>query len=195
MKAGTTTTAGTTTVLRNKGAGPALKLKSRSNAPSLAVTSRKMVKRLNADLLDGRQAAELVTRTHTYAVPRGGTSTTTKTLAFPGLPAGTYLLDYAITLQGGGPGLCYLRHGVEAQVVGLSYVVTRAGYGTAAGSAIVSSAAGTPALTCRTDTPFVFDDTDSISHVSFTETLLVDRGVAMPASRPAARGDGSGSLR
>src|SRR6478609_3793615 len=55
---------GTTTV-DNDGHGPAMMLKTRRDAPPLAVTSGRMVRHLNADLVDGLPGGSLRTRSWT----------------------------------------------------------------------------------------------------------------------------------
>jgi hypothetical protein len=77
---GHTNRAGGVTTLHRHGDGAALSLKSSGNrAPSLRVSSRARVPRLNADLLDGRHASELATRAVSFragargdVVPGGG---------------------------------------------------------------------------------------------------------------------------
>jgi hypothetical protein len=61
-----------TTTLTTKGSGPALSLQSRRAAPSLRVSSQAKVARLNADQLDGRDAAALATRAVTYRAGQRG---------------------------------------------------------------------------------------------------------------------------
>ncbi len=57
----------TTTKLVKQGAGPVLRLTSTGdNKPSLAVSSPARVRRLNADMLDGRTASTLASRAVTY---------------------------------------------------------------------------------------------------------------------------------
>ena len=51
--------AGDTTVIKNTGKGPALSLISKKKFPALAVSNSKLVKKLNADALDGRHAEQL----------------------------------------------------------------------------------------------------------------------------------------
>lgn len=63
----------TRTVLVKHDAGPALRLVTRGNRqPSLAVSSRARVPRLNADRLDGHHASALATRTVTFRAGRAG---------------------------------------------------------------------------------------------------------------------------
>jgi hypothetical protein len=56
---GHSNSAGGTTSLKNTGRGPALSLNNIKSAPPLVVNSRKMVKNLNADTVDGGSAKDL----------------------------------------------------------------------------------------------------------------------------------------
>jgi hypothetical protein len=66
--------AGGTTSLKNTGRGPALSLNSAKSAPPVKVTSSKMVKHLNANMVGGRTAARLAPKT--IRLPLGQTGTT-----------------------------------------------------------------------------------------------------------------------
>ena len=111
--------AGRTTVVKNIGKGPAVKFKSRKGA-SIAVNSKAKVKKLNADLLDGRDSSSFKTNRSTvveWAVPQH-TGGFTRNLA-PVSP-GTYLATYSVHFAGasGTPGNptsanCYLRTAVR----------------------------------------------------------------------------------
>lgn len=61
----------TTTVVRH-GSGVALSLESGHKSPSLRVSSSARVRRLNADLLDGRSASDLATRAVSYLAGKRG---------------------------------------------------------------------------------------------------------------------------
>jgi hypothetical protein len=61
----------TTTIVRH-GGGVALSLKSRHGSPSLRVSSSARVRRLNADLLDGRNATDLASRAVSYRAGKRG---------------------------------------------------------------------------------------------------------------------------
>jgi len=81
--------------LSNSGRGPALSLHSGKKSPSLAVSSAKLVKHLNADRVDGRQGADLQTRAVTWTIPSGGLGQ----YALDGLKSGTYLATLSILLD------------------------------------------------------------------------------------------------
>jgi hypothetical protein len=89
--------ASNTTVLTKQGPGPALRLNSAGpGSPALAVDSKAKVKKLNADLLDGKHAKALlqvknVGRVYTTAANGGNGQ-----VAFnvPNVPKGIYLANY-----------------------------------------------------------------------------------------------------
>ena len=88
----------TSTSLRNPGAGPALRLRSREAAPPLAVSSTKKVARLNADRIDGLDGRQLGVRLRTYLIGGDGDENdVVKT--FPGLPTGRYWVGYEFREQ------------------------------------------------------------------------------------------------
>lgn len=64
----TNKTAKQTTLVRT-GSGPALKLKTKPSAPPLKVTSKKMVKKLNADKLDGLDAVDFTSTVTAFQPP------------------------------------------------------------------------------------------------------------------------------
>jgi hypothetical protein len=84
-----------TTALKNTAAGPALSLKTRKTSPPLAVNSAKVVKHLNADLVDGLSASALQTRGIKYALPNTPVNTTI-IYTLPKLPAGVYQASYNV---------------------------------------------------------------------------------------------------
>jgi hypothetical protein len=60
---GKSNSAGNTTTIKNTGRGPALALDSGKRVPSLKVSSRKLVKNLNAEMLGGKGSKELAPTT------------------------------------------------------------------------------------------------------------------------------------
>jgi len=108
--------------LADHGRGPALRLKSRSGSPPLAVTSPTKVGHLNADRLDGMHAAALRTRAYVYRI--GGDDDWGPNLVkeFPGLPSGEYLATYQMrmVLYNSGTASCWFTTTTQSQ----------AGYGT-----------------------------------------------------------------
>ena len=89
-----------TATVTKSGSGPALKLKTRASSPPLAVTSKKVVKNLNADTVDGSSASALKTTSRILT----DTDTTTvhsglATWSLAGVPAGRYLVSWDVNLQ------------------------------------------------------------------------------------------------
>ena len=97
-----------TATVKNTGTGAALSLKTRAGSPPLKVSSSKVVKKLNADTVDGSHAAALKTNAITYAIPAG--TTASFTLRLENLPAGVYLGSFDIFMTSGGAAtsVCYL---------------------------------------------------------------------------------------
>ena len=81
-----------TTKLVNQGKGPALQLRSRGRSPALAVSNSRLVKRLNADQVDGLDAADLAPVTTRFVVARPGDSLRPHKALRVSLPAGNYLM-------------------------------------------------------------------------------------------------------
>lgn len=193
--AGKTTTSGKLTTLKRTKNGPALKLKTKAGSPPLAVTSSARVAKLNADQVDGQDAADLETLTYAYQLPEGGIPAGSRSAVFPDLPDGTYLVTYAVTLKSTGTltnPQCYLLQDGAFRVVGLAYGTGKGAFATLASSGRIDSADGAVELTCSGSPGIVFDDTDSGGTVHFTRSALVEREATAPVGpREAVRGNGS----
>jgi hypothetical protein len=83
-----------TTTVANSGKGAALSLRSGKKSPSLAVSSSALVTHLNADLVDGKNGADLQTRATTWTIPAG----TSVSFTLGGLTPGTYLASFSVVL-------------------------------------------------------------------------------------------------
>lgn len=106
----------TTTSLRNKGGGPALRLSSRKEAPPLAVSSTNKVERLNADRIDGLDGRDLGVQLRTYLIGGDGDEdNVVKT--FPGLPAGRYWVAYEFRATYNAGLTCWLENGAGKQFI------------------------------------------------------------------------------
>jgi hypothetical protein len=104
----------TSTSLRNTGAGPALRLRSREAAPPLAVSSTKKVARLNADRIDGLDGRQLGVRLRTYLIGGDGDENdVVKT--FPGLPTGRYWVGYEFRATYNAGLTCWVENGTGEQ--------------------------------------------------------------------------------
>ena len=96
--------AAATTTVTTRGRAPALTLHTSRKAPPLAVSSGRLVKHLNADRVDGLDAADLGSRAITYRLPAGPTG---DCLRLP--PPGTYLVTVSVTLAAADPNGCFLE--------------------------------------------------------------------------------------
>jgi hypothetical protein len=83
-------------VVKNTGSGPALSLQSKAGSPSLAVSSKKKVTRLNADLLDGVDSAALQSKVYAFTLPTSASGVTDYHASVTGMPAGRYLVSYNV---------------------------------------------------------------------------------------------------
>lgn len=94
-----------TTTLVTRGNGPALSLRTKAKAPPLAVTSRTRVPRLNADLVDGREAASLTNDTRRYTFTTATPQFSGSLHVVPDVPRGSYLVTLRTSLlpDGGAP--------------------------------------------------------------------------------------------
>lgn len=86
-----------TTTVRNTGSGPAARFVAEAGTPAIAVSGDAKIARLNADLLDGKDASELGAGTRVFTVPVNVTNASAVQAVTSPVPAGTYL----VTLKGG----------------------------------------------------------------------------------------------
>jgi hypothetical protein len=93
------------TVLKNTGKGPALTLKSKRSTPSLRVSSRAVVPRLNADLVDGLDATALAPVTRQVTILPAHRLLTERYLTVK-VPAGDHLISLNGVLQGDNETVC-----------------------------------------------------------------------------------------
>jgi hypothetical protein len=121
-----------TASLTNHGRGPALSVTTGDDAPPFAVSSRAKVRHLNADRLDSHDAADLQTRTTTYALPRGVDAPFSFLLEK--VRPGTYLATYDVVLNTTGDAVpsCSL------EVVGSEDIRSGLAYGPAVQASAVS---------------------------------------------------------
>lgn len=95
---GKSNTAEKSTTLKNKGRGPALKLKAKKG-PALAVNTEALVKNLNAEMVGGKTAGQLAPAATTYTLPSGPTFASGPNFQQFQLPAGTYELNLNLAVQ------------------------------------------------------------------------------------------------
>lgn len=102
-------TAGKTTIIKSS-KGPALKLVTKPGKPPLAVKRSVLVKKLNADKVDGMSASDLGVRTQVYSIEVPNATRSNFVMTIPDVQAGTYLatMDGWIYAPAGSVH-CYLR--------------------------------------------------------------------------------------
>jgi hypothetical protein len=108
LVAGKLNSSSTPTVVKNTGKGPALVLRSKGRSPSLGVSSERLVKRLNADRLDGQHAEDLAPVTHRLTIMSPGEKLTAARFFRVRLPAGDYLITLNGLISGRGTKYCLL---------------------------------------------------------------------------------------
>ncbi len=178
-------------VVKNTGNGPALSLRSKAGAPSLAVSSKKKVKRLNADLLDGLDSSDLRTVARRYAVPSSGPYTSIG-VGFPDLAPGRYLASYTIITSASSAPQCYFREATPPSTAqALTWGVAAGGFNSNNATALLDSTGGPITLTCAGGSfSFYSNPGDADSSVVFTPVDgAVDTAVG-PAPRASHRQQG-----
>ena len=105
-----------TATVTNNGSGPALSLKSGKKSPPLAVSNGKLVKRLNADSVDGASAKSLRTNARVFSIPGGSTHA----YVLKGVKPGLYLASFDIALETAVMGQCYLMDSFSGNYLVLS---------------------------------------------------------------------------
>jgi hypothetical protein len=82
-----------TVTIENTGKGPALSLISKPKFPPLAVSNGKLVKNLNVDKVDGKDAQTLSPTTYRFSMGADGGSFTDYSYFKGTIPGGTYLVN------------------------------------------------------------------------------------------------------
>ncbi len=142
---GKNNTATKKTTVKNVGTGPALRLKTRPGQPPLKVNRDVKVNKLNADFVDGRSGDDLETQGYRYEIATTAAAPS-HDVAFPGLPAGTYLMTYSVISRSGGEVYCLTAESRQA----LSYSSDAgSAYDTNTGSAIIDTTSGADTLRCN----------------------------------------------
>lgn len=107
--------AGQTTHVTSSGNGAALALHAKGNRAALAVDSNAKIVKLNADRVDGKEAASLQNNVR-ISTASTATATEIKTFQLPSFPQGRYLATYSVRMNGSGgsedapeSGYCYLQ--------------------------------------------------------------------------------------
>jgi hypothetical protein len=86
-------TAGKTTIIKSS-KGPALKLVTKPGKPPLAVKRGVLVKKLNADKVDGKSASQLGLNADVHLFNFSGTALTEQEFIVEDVPAGTYMFNH-----------------------------------------------------------------------------------------------------
>ena len=184
-----------TTTIKRSGAGPALALYSRKSQAPLYVNSSKVVKRLNADSVDGHSAASLQTNDIRFQIPTTSGSTTA-TFALDGLPKGIYEASFNVlaTMPTAGDRLnCSFLQNGAAEV--LAYGGSFISFSTVSGAGVLDLRAGLP-LTFRcftSGTTFSLSGTNderAVNLIKIDGYSTRDQLTPMvaPASKSAVRG-------
>ncbi len=170
------------TAVVNKGKGPALKLTSKPNAPSLSVSSAVKVSKLNADRVDGLDGAALQNQLTHFVVPTTTPANSTE-VTFQ-LPPGNYLMSYAFVLTGD-PFACFTT---DLPNTGLTFA-TAGGLGAASATSstvVTVPGSGEFSLTCNSasSTVVIYSaQGDALSTVDFLRLDRVVTGAEPDASR------------
>ena len=188
---GKSNTANKTTKLKNTGNGPALKLAPKAGKPPLAVTNSKKVVKLNADKVDGKDAAALSTRSAVYSVPAIASSSRFR-IGIPSTP-GTYQVDYSIATSTSTPGVtinCYWNTTFEGSVTvtGVNYGGAYSSFSTSSGSATVLSSGTDDWLECFTESGTAAT-TPGFSQIVVTPINAIDfkTGAVHPRPSPGSK--------
>ena len=130
--------------IKNKGSGPALHLKTKAGQPPLAVNRTTKVKKLNADLVYGVEAADLESMGFFYELSSVASSPSHE-ISFPGLPPERYLMSYAV-ISSGNQMTCF----TDIRDQGLTYSTPGvAGFSVNSGAAVIDTSAADDRLLCN----------------------------------------------
>ena len=186
---GKSNTATKKTIVKNNGSGPALRLKTKPGQAPLQVNRSEKVNKLNADLVDGKNAADLETQGYRYEL----TSTAAGAfhqISFPGLPAGRYLVAYNIVSRNGGEVYCIIDGSRQA----LSYSSDiGAAYDLNTASAIIDTTGGVETMTCTGGPTLELysNSVDAASEIDFVSLGRVTAGAPVATRTKASRGGGA----
>ena len=179
--------------VKNKGSGPALHLKTKPGQPPLAVNRTKKVNKLNADLVDGANAADLETRGHRYELASTAAAPSHQ-IGFSGLPAGIYLMTYSIISRNGGEVYCLTTASNQALSYSSSIGTT---YDMNVASAIIDTTGGAETITCSGGpTLEIYSNAlDAVSEVDFVRLDQAVAGTTTVTRQRAPRGGGNATRR
>ena len=177
--------------VKNTGSGPALNLKTRPGQPPLKVNRTKKVKKLNADLVDGANAADLESLVHVYDLSSVA-SAAAHQISFPGLPPGRYLMNYTV-ITSGVSALCF----TDNRDQGLTYSTPGVGgFSVNSGAAVLDTTNGADLLNCNGisgNISIFSSETGGLSEVSFTRVDTAQSGAPTVTRPTAPRSRGAGA--
>ena len=165
---GRSNTAGKTSVLKNTGNGPALALKAKPGKPALSVNTGKKVTRLNADKVDGKNAADLETRPLAFSVPLA--APTNHLQVYVDLPPGAYHVEYALLANMSVSGArldCWFNATFEGSTDRFAYSYSGSGsnWATPTASAVVLSSGTQDWLEC-------YSSSGVVNNVGYTSQIV-----------------------
>jgi hypothetical protein len=164
-----------TASLTNTGKGPALSLGTGKHQPPLAVTSKRMVKNLNADAVDGLEAKALQAHAIRYVVPAG----THHLFALKGVKPGGYLASFSIGMDSDTTSRCTLEDKVSGDYLATDSDSSDGVYVMTSASAVIRVPAGSGLLiACEADI-------SSASFLTNTVGLVRLRTVSQGSTSPA----------
>jgi hypothetical protein len=167
--------------------GPALKLKTTSSAAPMVVTGAGKVANLNADKVDGLNAADLQTRSRIYHVPpASGVSSFATT--FTGLAPGIYLVSYSLqTSMSTGNLHCWFYTGSGGAYTMWNSTATHEDLGFAAASGVVDTRTQSLSFNCNGGTMTVSTADSASSQIVFTRIDGLASGSASSARVSSGR--------
>ncbi|MET3962221.1 hypothetical protein ABIE44_002155 [Marmoricola sp. OAE513] len=168
LLAGKKTTAGKVTTLKRTTSGTTFKVltKSTANAP-FAVNGKGRVTNLNADKVDGLDAAALQNRAVSYTLPAFPAGTQLQ-ISLPGLPSGLWQGTFALVANGSDPVGCEFVTS-DNKSYGLVFGVDSGSFSSANGTALVDIRGGkTVKLHCFSSSNFLFNTNSATPQVYFT---------------------------
>ncbi len=178
--------------VKNTGSGPALHLKTKPGQPPLKVNRTTKVDKLNADLVDGADAADLESRVFVFELSSAA-SAAGHELSFPGLPPGLYLMSYTV-ISSGSQMACF----AEDRDQGLTYsTLGVAGFSVNSGAAVLDTSGGPDRLLCNGiggNASIFSSAAGGLSEVSFTrlDTAQVGTPTVARPTAPRSRGGATG---
>jgi hypothetical protein len=169
-----------TASLTNTGKGPALSLGTGKHQPPLAVTSKRRVKNLNADAVDGLGAKALQAHAISFVVPAG----THHLFVLKGVKPGGYLASFSIAMESSVAARCAQEDKLSGDYLATDSDASDGVYVLTSASAVVRVPSGSGLLiACDAD---ISSATFLISTVGLVPLRTVTRGSTSPA-RTAAR--------